>query len=134
MSSIKLPRDIVNQILQHAQSQPDLEICGLISEKNGIVKRVYPILNVSERPDCLFRMDGKEQINAMREMRNNEESLFAIYHSHPHSQAYPSQTDLTEAQYPEANYLIVSLDTEGVLDLRAYRIVNKQIEKLDISI
>jgi len=134
MKTIKIPREIVNQILQHAQSEPEKEICGLISEKNGEAGHCYPVLNIAEHPESLFLMDGKEQIDALREMRNKQESLFAIYHSHPHSEAYPSQIDLNESQYPDVIYLIVSLDTKGVLDLRAYRIDNKQIETLEVTI
>ncbi len=134
MSTIQLPRHIVNQILQHAQSDDELEVCGLISAKNGKPCKVYPILNVAEKPEQLYKMDGKQQIDAMRDMRENDESLFAIYHSHPNSEAYPSKTDIEESQYPEAIYIIVSLDTKGVLDLRAFTLHEGEVKSLDVSL
>ena len=134
MESIQIPRTIINQILAHAQCSAEEEICGLISEKNGSVQRCYPIHNVATNPVALYRMDGKEQIDAMRQMRENNENLFAIYHSHPHSEAYPSATDLSEAQYPDVVYIIVSLNTKGVLDLRAYKLNGTQITPLEISL
>lgn len=134
MQKIILPINIVNQILGHAQSQAEEEICGLISEYQGQVKAVYPIQNVSTHRESFYQMDGKAQIDAMRQMRENGEELFAIYHSHPHADAYPSATDVKEAQYPETVYLIVSLDTRGVLDMRAYRLNNEKIEALQVEV
>jgi proteasome lid subunit RPN8/RPN11 len=132
MKTIELPLKIVNQILSHAQSQAEEEICGLIAARDGQIKTTYPIENVASHRESLYQMDGKAQIDAMREMRENGEQLYAIYHSHPHSAAYPSATDLKEAQYSDAIYLIVSLDVKGVLDLRAYRLKNNDIESLKV--
>ena len=134
MDKIYLPRKIVNQILAHAQSTEESEICGLISEKEGEVQHCYPVLNTAEDPVHFYRMDAKAQIDAMRDIRNNGESLFAIYHSHPHSDAYPSAADIQQAQYPDAIYLIVSLNTTGVLDLRAYRLNDGDVQTLELSI
>ncbi len=134
MKTIQIPREIVNQILQHAQSDDELEVCGFISAKNGLPCKAYPILNVAETPDHLFKMDGKQQIDAMREMRENDESLFAIYHSHPSSEAYPSKIDIEESQYPEAIYIIVSLNTKGVLDLRAFKLHEGEVNSLAITL
>ena len=134
MDTIKLPRNIVNSILQHAQSEEKLEVCGLISEKNGQPHKVYPVLNIADDPQHLFKMDGKQQIDAMREMRGNDESLYAIYHSHPSSSAYPSITDIEESQYPDAIYIIVSLDTKGVLDLRAFKLHEGEVISLAVTL
>lgn len=119
---IQLPRTIVNQILSHAQHSPEDEVCGLIASRGGIPCHSYPVDNVSSEPDRLFRMDPKQQIDAMREMRESGEELFAIYHSHPHAPAAPSVADLEQAAYPEALYLIVSLDTKGVLEMQGFRL------------
>jgi len=134
IEKITLPLNIVNQILAHAQSRDDEEICGLIAESDGLVKTIYPIQNISMHRENLYQMDGKGQIDAMRSMRENDEQLYAIYHSHPHGEAYPSATDVKEAQYPAVIYLIVSLDTKGVLDLRAFRLQNDDIEVLKVEV
>lgn len=134
MNTLKLPRKIVNSILQHAQSEENLEVCGLISQKNGQPSAIYPVANVAEAPDHLFKMDGKQQIDAMRQMRENDESLFAIYHSHPSSSAYPSDTDIRAARYPEAIYIIVSLDIKGVLDLRAFKLHEGEVISLAVTL
>ncbi len=117
-----LPRLLVDQILHHVRSSPELEVCGLIAASNGHPVRVIPITNVSPRPQQRFTMDPAAQIDAQRRMREQGESLFGIYHSHPHSPAEPSATDLEQAGYPEALYLIVSLDTPGAVEMRGFRL------------
>lgn len=134
MTTIRIPRTLVNQILTHAQQVQEQEICGLLSSKDGEIVRCYPVRNVAKDPAHFFQMDGKEQIDAMRAMRENDETLYAIYHSHPESDAYPSATDVRESQYPDAVFIIVSLKTKGVLDLRAYRLNNEAIEPLEIHL
>jgi len=131
---ITLPLTIVNQILAHAQSQEDNEICGLISEKESKITSIYPIQNVSENTENFYKMDGKAQIDAMRNMRDNNEHLYGIYHSHPHSEAYPSKTDVQQSQYPDAIYFIVSLNTKGVLDLRAYQLRKGDVDILEVDV
>lgn len=120
--TVEIPRTLVNRILHHAQQFPEREVCGLIGGKNGVPTQCYPVNNVAEQPDCRFLLDGREQIEAMRRMREAGEELFAIFHSHPHAAAEPSAADLDEAAYPEALHLIVSLGTQGVLELRGFRL------------
>ena len=122
---VSLPRMLVNRILTLAQSKPEEEICGLVSaspEQGGAhPEQVWPIHNVARERGHLFQMDAAEQIDALRQMREQRHELFAIYHSHPHAPAVPSQRDADEAAYPEALYLIISLNTKGVLEMQGYR-------------
>lgn len=120
--AVGLPRSLINQLLHHAQQAAAQEACGLISAKAGVPCRCYPIANVATEPQRLFAMDPAQQIAAMRAMREHGEDLFAIYHSHLHSPPMPSYTDLSQANYPEALYLIVSLQTPGVLEMRGFRL------------
>lgn len=126
MSHEQLPRPLINQLLATAQASPEREVCGLIGADEGGAHTLYPVDNVAEQPERLFAMQPEGQIDAMRSMREAGEELFAIYHSHPHAPAAPSTADLDQAAYPEALYLIVSLDTKGVLDMRGYRLTDGQ--------
>lgn len=134
MTSTQLPRTLINQIMSQAQSSDEDEICGLISAKNKTVLQVYPVTNIAKETDHLFSMDPKEQINAMRNMRENDEQLFAIYHSHPHAPAVPSIKDIQQANYPDALYLIVSLDTKGVLEMRGFKLEKESVATVDLEI
>ena len=134
MERIILPRHLVNQILHQAQISPDVEVCGLITARQGRPQRCIPVANVSEQPQRLFAMDPKQQIDALRSMREQKEELFGIYHSHPHSPADPSDTDLDQAGYPEALYVIVSLNTKGVLEMRGFRLKDGKTEQVQLEI
>lgn len=134
MSAIALSRTVVNQILRHAQLSPDDEVCGLLGRGGDGAVRSYPVANVAGDTHRLFAMDPKGQIDAMRTMRERGETLFAIYHSHPHAPAAPSATDLTQAAYPEALYLIISLDTKGVLELRGYRLLHGAVASVELEL
>ncbi|MFM8333812.1 MAG: Mov34/MPN/PAD-1 family protein [Candidatus Methylumidiphilus sp.] len=120
--AIELPRALVNQILHHVQATPQQEACGLIGGKVGQPRSCHPVANIAATPDIRFRLDPKGQIDALRQIRESGEELFAIFHSHPAAPAEPSAHDLAEAAYPDALYLIISLNTKGVLEMRGFRI------------
>lgn len=131
-STIQLPRKIANQLLHHAQQTPEIEICGLISAKNGVPQTCYPISNIEQEPQTHFLLDSHEQIVAIKKMRENDEELFAIYHSHPTAPAYPSTLDLDMANYENTLYFIISLNIKGILELRAFKIENKNALELSV--
>jgi proteasome lid subunit RPN8/RPN11 len=119
---IHIPRKLAQQLLHLAQISPDAEICGLVGGKNGVPQTCYPVVNIAESPEQRFLLDPKQQIAAMAAMRDQGEQLFAIYHSHPAAPAFPSWLDLEQAAYPEAIYLIISLNTKGILEMRGFKI------------
>lgn len=131
---IQLSRKITNQLLHLAQMSPTQEICGLIGASNGIASTCYPIQNIAEQPETRFQLEPKQQINALSTLRDKKETLFAIYHSHPSAPAIPSATDIELASYPDAIYLIISLNTKGVLEMRGFKITNKIVEELILSL
>ena len=134
MNPVTLPRPIVNQILHQAQQALDEEICGLIAGNAKNFTRCYPVANVAGDKHRLFEMDPGGLIDALRAMREHGEELKAIYHSHPEAPAQPSLADIQQHEYPDVLYLIVSLATKGVLDLRGFRVHNGRIENIDIAI
>jgi len=131
---IHLPRPLINQLLHHAQRSPAAEVCGLVGAKAGVAVRCYPVANVAADPRRLFAMDPAQQIAALRALRNRGEELFAIYHSHPSTPPLPSTTDLAQAAYPEALYLIISLQTRGVLEMRGFRLKSGTVAEVALEI
>ena len=128
---IQLSRKITNQLLHLAQISPEQEVCGLIGSSNGIASTCYPVENVAEHAETRFQLDAKQQINAISIMRERNENLFAIYHSHPTEPALPSATDIKLANYPDAVFLIISLNTKGVLEIRAFKINKESAEPVE---
>jgi proteasome lid subunit RPN8/RPN11 len=70
----------------------------------------------------------------MRELDQKEWDLIGIYHSHTHTEAYPSKTDLELAFYPEALYFIVSLQKADAPVIRAFRIVDGEIGEEEVVV
>ena len=134
METVELPRRIVNQLLEQALGAPNAEICGLIASQNGKPIHCYPISNVATKPQSQFQLDPAQQIAAMRRMREQGETLFAIYHSHPSTPATPSVADIQQMNYPDALYLIISLHTTGTLQMRAYRFADNTFQNANVSI
>ncbi len=118
--TLELARPLVNKILAHAQQNDSMEVCGLIGNSTAGEKNYYAIDNISNNPSCRFLMDAPQQINAMKKMRDKQQQLFAIVHSHPAASAEPSQLDIQENGYKDVFYIIISLNTKGVLEMRAY--------------
>ncbi len=133
-SEIQIPRKLTNQLLHLAQISPDLEICGLVSSKNSIPCSCYPVANVAEHQQQRFLLDAKQQIAAMADMRERGETLFAVYHSHPTTPPQPSLLDLEQFAYPDALYLIISLNIKGVLEMRGFKINQQQAMEVPLSL
>lgn len=132
MSSVELPRPLANQLLQYAQANDQQEICGIISSKEGLPYHCYPVANTAAEPQHRFDMDPQKLIATLRTLREQGEALFAIFHSHPDAPAEPSAVDLAEDQYPDTLKLIISLNTTGVLEMRAFNTRNGIVEPVEL--
>lgn len=132
---ICLPRKLTNQLLHWAQLSPDAEVCGLVgADADGIPVNCYPVSNSAENPQKRFLLDPGQQIAAMKQMRDKQQTLFAIYHSHPKAPAEPSPTDIEQASYPDALHLIISLNTKGVLEMRGFKITDNDVEEYPLRL
>jgi len=134
--TICLPRPLINKVLAHAQQNPDVEVCGLIGSRVGsstsAEKDYYAIDNVSNNPHCRFLMDAPQQIKILKQMREKQQELLAIVHSHPTSTAVPSQLDIAESSYKDVFYIIISLNTKGVLEMRAYTQQKDSMQEIEL--
>ena len=70
-------------------------------------------------------MDPGEQLKAMKDADERSLDLMAFYHSHTHSPAYPSDTDVrmaTESGWVDFCYVLVSLEDSLNPDVRFFDI------------
>ena len=134
MDTVEFPLRIVNQLLEQALNTPNAEICGLIASLDSKPHHCYPISNIAANPQSQFQLDPQQQISALRQMREQGQTLFAIYHSHPDAPATPSVADLDQMSYPDALSLIISLQTTGTLQMRAYRLIDNDFQSIHVSI
>lgn len=129
---MRLSREIYEELLRHAHDDAPNECCGLIGGEDGVAKTVYRARNAEASP-LRYNLDPQDQFRIMTEMDERGEELAAIYHSHTASAAYPSQTDINLAAYPDALYLIVSV-AEGEKDLRGFRIRDGEVSEVDLVV
>jgi proteasome lid subunit RPN8/RPN11 len=134
MNSVPIPRSIINRLLRLAKNSPDEEICGLISRDRHGFKKCYPVSNTAGDKKRFFTLDPQGQIAAMRLMREHNEELAAIYHSHPATLPLPSPSDVEQHEYPDALYLIISLKTKGEPEIRGFYIRGRDIDEVTIGL
>ncbi|MES1926512.1 M67 family metallopeptidase [Salinisphaera sp. T31B1] len=136
MKAIKMSRGLATRLLFEAQKQPETEVCGFVGTRDGEPVELYPVANVAADPAREFDMDPAQQIDALRRMREAGQTMGAIYHSHPSAPPEPSVADLDGLGYPDALYLIISLNIKGVLEMRAWQrqdrsMIERQLKIMD---
>jgi proteasome lid subunit RPN8/RPN11 len=144
---MRIPRQIYEQLLEHAREEAPNECCGLVGGRNGDAATVYRARNAEASP-LRYNLDPSDQIRIYGEMDKRGEELAAIYHSHTASPAYPSQTDINlalmdrreddqvvgqEPVFPGVIYLIASL-AQGEEPLRGFEITEGGVTEVDLTI
>jgi [CysO sulfur-carrier protein]-S-L-cysteine hydrolase len=126
---LTLTRSLHTEMMAHVLSEPALEMCGLLSGREGVVDRVWPVPNVLRSP-VAYRMDGPEFAAAMI---GCEFEPLGIFHSHPAGPPVPSPTDIAEAAYPDSIYVVISLQTTSP-SVRAFCIADGQVTEVKLDI
>jgi [CysO sulfur-carrier protein]-S-L-cysteine hydrolase len=127
---IRIPAAIRDAMIAHAVAELPNEACGLLAG-NGRVEHFYPMTNADRSP-MTYRLDPSEQIRVFTEIDDRGWELAGIVHSHTHTEAYPSPTDRAQAFYPEALYVLVSLADRDAPVVRAFRILDGEVEERDV--
>ena len=122
-----------DEMVAHGLAGFPNEACGLLAGKEGRPIRFFAMKNVDASP-VTYRLDPKEQLHVFDEMDEQGWDLVGIFHTHTHSEAYPSDTDRKQAFYPEASYLVMSLADRANPVLRSFRIDDGEITEEDLVI
>ncbi len=123
---LRLPEDVVVEIEAHALAGLPLEACGLVSgDADGNVVRFYPCRNAAESA-TVYTVAPMDHLRADRDAEEAGLQIIGVVHSHTHTDAYPSPTDVAQAPDPDWHYVIVSLREDEPM-LRSYRIVEGNI-------
>ncbi len=116
----------------HVGSSYPEEACGLLAGMDEKVLIVQPVKNILKSPDR-FRMDAQEQLTCFLNFEKQNWDLLGIYHSHPQGPAYPSETDLAEAYYPDIAYLVWALNEQEWV-CQAFHLDNRVVTPIKIWI
>jgi proteasome lid subunit RPN8/RPN11 len=135
--TLRLTGPQYRQIVGHCYDGLPDEACGLLAgpvdergEPTGVVSVVYPCTN-AEASARTYTVDSRDLIRAMRDAESRGDQLVSVFHSHTHTVAYPSPTDVAQAMEPGWIYVIVSL-RDGEPVLRAYRIQSGEIAEVGV--
>lgn len=119
---VRIPQALLDEMIEHCRAGRPNEACGILGIKGDEVVKVFRMSNASGSP-VRYSLDPKEQFAVYKELDQNEWDLGGVFHSHTHTQAYPSPTDVRMAS-EDVPYLIVSLAKETP-SVRAFRIVKE---------
>jgi proteasome lid subunit RPN8/RPN11 len=128
---IRIPKAIRDQMIEHSISELPDEACGLLAGTDGSVERFFPMTN-ADHSAMTYRLDPKEQIRVFNEIEEHGWELAGIFHSHTHTEAYPSPTDRAQAFYPEAHYVLASLAVRNAPSLRAFTILDGEVQEVEV--
>jgi [CysO sulfur-carrier protein]-S-L-cysteine hydrolase len=131
------------EIIEHARQDYPNEACGLIvgtsaAAAGGEALRFVPTRNAAGSP-FRYEIDSIELLAVTLEADRNDEEIWGIVHSHTHTPARPSPTDIGLAFYPDSLYLLVSL-AESEADpassepgIRAWRILDGEVFEVALT-
>jgi [CysO sulfur-carrier protein]-S-L-cysteine hydrolase len=121
------------ELIEHARDDAPNECCGMLAGSNGRLTAYFRAANEFASP-MRFQIDSRDQLRITNEIEARGEEIGAIYHSHPHSEAYPSQTDVNLARWwPGVPWLICSLASEEPV-VRAFRIDDGEVEEVELLV
>ena len=121
-----VPPAVRDDVIAHARAAAPAECCGLLIGTATEIVAAARAANLADNPSR-FLIDPRDHIQARRDARERGLDVIGFYHSHPHSDAQPSPTDLANATYENHLYLIVGLAAEAE-DVRLYRFTGKAFE------
>ena len=124
--NLTLPAPLARAMLDHARAELPNEACGLVSGtlKTGLAVAFHSARN-SERSALRYSVHADDLLRIILEIEEAGHDLVGIFHSHTHTPAVPSATDLQAAMYPEPFYVLATLadpDATPERALRAWRI------------
>ena len=96
MQKITLSESQKNLLSKHAENEKPNESCAILfgttSNQNSIVKEVFLTKNIDESPNT-FTISNEQLIEGYKIAEEKRMDVVGIFHSHPNSIAYPSNTD-----------------------------------------
>jgi proteasome lid subunit RPN8/RPN11 len=141
-TTTNLPSDIRDRLIAHARAEYPNEMCGLIvgdrpAADGGRALRFEPARNKAASP-YRYEIHPDDLLRLTIATDDADEVFWGIVHSHMHSPAVPSPTDIGLAFYPDALYLLVTLSEAeadprtGGPGVRAWRILDGAVHEVGL--
>ena len=130
---IRIPRSILQKMIEHARREDPLECCGILGGMNDMAEKSFEIRNLKSS-SVQFLMDPQEQLNAFEQMEESSMEMVAVYHSHPHTLPFPSEMDVQKTFDPDMPSIIISLKEKDDPMVKAFRIEKEAIYLVEIEL
>jgi proteasome lid subunit RPN8/RPN11 len=131
---VKIARDLLDAIVEHAVRDAPNECCGVIAARGGAATTVHEAENLAASP-FRFEIDGLSLMGLIDRFEDAGDDLAAIYHSHTRSEPFPSQTDVNfAALWPGVEWLIVGISRNAEPVVRNYLIADGIIAEAPIEV
>lgn len=131
---LSITASVLEQIGEHAISCYPEEACGLLvgTSATTTVTEFHPCTNIA-RSARVYTLDPLQHLRIDRDVENRGIEVIGVIHSHTHTEAYPSATDVAEAPDPAWHYMIVTLK-RGVAEPRSFQIVGGQVTEEEVAL
>ena len=125
---LELSQEVVDDIVRLAVDGYPYEVCGLVAGPAGgsRVTSFYPCRNAAASAR-VYTIEPRDHLRAERDAEDRGCEILGVVHSHTHTDAEPSPTDVAQAPDPGWHYAIVSLRDDANPSLRSYRIVDGDV-------
>jgi proteasome lid subunit RPN8/RPN11 len=122
-------------IVAHARRDHPDEACGVVAGPVGSDRpiRMIEMLNAARSP-TFYEFDSGDLFQLYKDMDANDEEPVIVYHSHTATEAYPSRTDISLAQEPNAHYVLVSTREADSAEFRSFRIVDGEVTEEPVEV
>lgn len=129
---MRINRSLIEELVGHARDEAPNECCGMLGYADDRLTAYFPARNEFASPQR-FRIDSSDQIRIYNEILGRGEEP-AIFHSHPHTEGRPSQTDINLAgDWPGSPWVICSL-ADGEPVVRAFEIDGNDVEEVELVV
>lgn len=133
MAELYIPQRIVTAMIAQARREAPLEACGILSGANQQVANMHEMTNADHSEDH-FSLLPEEQFATIKKIRAADETMLAVYHSHPASPARPSEEDIRLAFMPGIIHVILSLLNPDQPEIKGFRIDDNAVAPVSIVI
>ncbi len=133
LQKIILTKDQKEILSNHAEQENPNESCAILFGKESgettFVEKIFLTENIENSP-ANFTISAEQRLEADKIERESDLKIIGIFHSHPNSEAYPSNTD---KKFMELNPEIWIIFSGISKDFKAY-ILDNDIKVISIEI
>lgn len=115
-------------LTEHAENEKPNESCAILFGKDDTVSEVFLTKNIEESP-VNFTISNEQLIEGYKIAEEKKIDVIGIFHSHPNSEAYPSNTDKKFMQSNPVAWVIYSGANK---DFKAY-LLESEIKEIPIE-